>query len=243
MVRKLWLVMCLIVLILTACQNTDKNDEDNLTVAVSSGLYHPMEQLINEFTQKTDIDVSVTYGATETLAVQLKRGAPYDAFLAADYQVMERLADDAVDMPEEPTFAFGRLAFVYQSNFDFEQFQSIVMANPETAPFGRAANEVLQHKSWWDEEQYSIIYGANMRATIYQMKTGDIDAGLISLSFMNDLNLPYEVIETSQHEPIKHVMGRVIDSEVPEATIQKWFEFLKSNQAKEILQENGFDVP
>jgi molybdate transport system substrate-binding protein len=190
------LVGCFIVL-LTACESevADKPDSQNFRIAVASNFFPAMTALKPELEQTCGIDVSLISGASSVLYQQIVMSAPFDLFLSADESLPELLSQSNTQTPYHIPFQYaqGELVF-YAPNHVFksaditqiQSFSRIVKANGKTAPYGRAAAQVLSSMAYNGQ-----LITANNVAQSFQF----IDSGAVVAGFVAKSLLPVEVTE------------------------------------------------
>lgn len=170
----------------------------HLTVAAAADLRYALEALIAAFKPvEPDIDVAVSYGSSGVLYGQLVNRAPFDVFLSADLQYPHRLVEQGLAASDgEFTYAVGHLAVWIPSrthpSIDVDRdglavlsdpaIAHIAIANPEFAPYGRAAVAALRHDGLFERVQSKLVYAENVSQALQFVQTGAADIGLLSLS-------------------------------------------------------------
>jgi molybdate transport system substrate-binding protein len=142
----------------------------SLTVAVAANAAPALEDIAKKYQQKTGVAVVVSSGATGLLARQIREGAPFDLFVSADMVTVQKLAEqNLLTSNSVQAYARGRLVFWQQPRgrapiHDIADLASttasrirIAIANPETAPYGQAAKEALEHLHAWQQLKDRII--------------------------------------------------------------------------------------
>jgi molybdate transport system substrate-binding protein len=123
-------------------------------VAVAANAQFVLKKLAADFQRRTGIPVEVISGASGKLAVQIKNGAPYDLFLSADMDFPQNLYTEGFTLNQPLVYAMGSLIVCTSSEMDLKNWQSrisgkvfekVAIANPKTAPYGRAAAEALNY--------------------------------------------------------------------------------------------------
>lgn len=225
---------------------------DGIRVAVASNFSDTMKRLVKQFELKTGHHVVVVVGSTGKHYAQIKHGAPYDVFFAADANRPKRLEKEGVAIPSTRfTYAIGKLALwsprqgvvdntlsVFKSN----DFRYLAIANPKLAPYGAAAKEVLQTKQWWPSLQKKIVRGENIGQTYQFVKSGNAELGFVAYSQVKkevDNNegsvwMPPQ----SLYAPIEQQAVLLKENEVTKAFIS----FVNSDESKLIIQHDGYGV-
>lgn len=173
-----------------------------MRVAAAADLNTALGALVTRFRASHDVDVSVSYGSSGTFYTQLLSRAPFDLFLSADIEYPRQLAARGLTIPDgEFTYAVGRLVLWVRasSTADLERagLQSLVesrvahvaIANPEHAPYGRAAVAALQAAGIADRVRPKLVYGENVAQALQFVQSGAAEAGLVALSLALAPNL------------------------------------------------------
>lgn len=229
------------------------------TIAVAASLRYAVEDIAAKFREETGQEVRVTYGATGSLVHQIEAGAPFELFLAADDASVKRLAQNGRTEGAPSVFARGRISLVafkgspVSVDGELEGLKSALakgavrkfaIANPEVAPYGRAAREALQHQELWDEITPRLVLGENVGQAAQFASSGAVQAGIIanSLAIADQLapKINAALIPQSFHQPIDHGMA-LIKGAGPVA--HAFAAFVRGEQARAILERNGFSVP
>ena len=226
---------------------------EEIKVAVASSFKRPVQVIALGFERRTGHTVTIVSGATGKLYSQIKNGAPFDAFLAADTDRPQRLAREGLVAAGEPfTYAMGRLVlwssrdgFVDDGGVVLTQgeFDRLAVANPNTAPYGRAAREVLDAMGMWETVQASIVTGQNVGQTYQFIKTGNADLGFVAYSqvLRRGSAVPgsYWQVPPAFHEPIAQQAVLLSDSEAA----RSFLGFLRTETVRQVIREYGFEVP
>lgn len=185
------------------------NNDRPLRIAVASNFTPILKELLLEFHQQTSINTQIISGATGALFLQIKHGAPFDIFISAD-SVRPKLLEqqNLILTNSRKTYAIGQLALlsmnkkVQLSNLASTP-KRFAIANPDTAPYGKAAKQVLQHLGLWQQYQNSLITGININQTFAQVRSQAVNSGLVANSQLVINKLDGVIIPSSYHQPIK----------------------------------------
>ncbi|MDV6249955.1 molybdate ABC transporter substrate-binding protein [Vibrio sp. EA2] len=222
---------------------------ETLTVAVANNFYGPMKSLVSDYKQQQGDDVEISTGSTGQLYAQIINGAPFDLFFAADQHrpqllVEQQLADDVF------TYAQGVLvAWTPSENLDVKSelfsgdFQYLAIADPKLAPYGLAAQQVLEKHQQWQSVKNKLVIGKGLNATYQFVFTGNAQIGLLAKSQVYQQGkfqsgsvwqVPY-----SDYEPIKQdVVTLKLGKDKASAT--QFITYLKSDRAKDIIRSYGY---
>src|SRR6185503_5824845 len=160
---------------------------DEVRVAVATNFTATMRALVAEFETRTHHTVLLSFGSTGNQYAQIRNGAPFDAFFAADAQRPELLERDGVAVAGSRfLYAVGRLA-LWSKRADYVDsdgrvlasgdYRHLAIANPELAPYGAAAREVLQARGLWDNLQGRVVQGQDVGQAYSFVATGSAELG------------------------------------------------------------------
>ena len=165
-------------------------------VAAAADLKFALDEMVAAFERDhPDIHVSVTYGASGTFFAQLSNRAPFDVFFSADVEYPRKLIEQGLaDKDSEFTYAVGHLVVWVRedSPLDVEKLgvkvlldpavRKIAIANPQHAPYGRAAEAALKSLGVYDQVKDRLVLGENVAQAAQFAETGSADAGVFALS-------------------------------------------------------------
>lgn len=219
-------------------------------VAVASNFIKPMQQLKAQFEQQTSIKVLVSYSASGKFFAQIVNGAPYDVFLSADQsKPQELIKREKASAHRRFTYARGNLVLWSSTPLlvnnspkilETNAFRKVALANPKFAPYGQAAVDVLTNLSLLEQTQPKWVMGESISQTYQFVATGNADIGFISLSQKPDYG-SYWLIPSELYKPIKQDAVLLSSAENNSAAVA-FYEFLKSNEAKNIIQSHHYTV-
>ena len=138
---------------------------DILRVAVAANFRPLAEELADAFSRETGHQVTVSFGSTGVLYNQISHGAPFDVFMSADSERPQMLAEQGRTVGEPKTYAYGRLAYWQPGSKDITYRDMlgwtgrVAIANPDTAPYGLAAQQVMEYFSDWHP---GVVQGASI---------------------------------------------------------------------------------
>jgi len=236
-----------------------QNDEQSLNVAVAANFLEPMTVLSQRFEAQTGVKAIVSFGSTGTLFAQIQNGAPFDVFFAADVERPLRLEQEGKTVLDSRfTYAIGRLAlWSSQSGYVDDQgevlksdtFRHLAIANPNTAPYGRAAQQVLERLGLWDALQEKIVRGENVTQTFQFVQTGNAKLGFAAWSSLkrpgvalDEIPGSYWLVPQELYAPIEQ--QAVLLSSSPNQTLGRQFvDFVRSEDARQLIEAFGYDPP
>jgi molybdate transport system substrate-binding protein len=219
--------------------------QSTLTVAAASDLTD-VEPLLQQAFEKTNaVRIRWVTGASAVLTQQIENGAPYDVFLSANAQFVERLASARkIEANSVRPYATGRVGVLWRDGkphalkdlaADWVRF--VALPNPKLAPYGVAAQQAIEHLGIWKAVQPRVVYGENVRQALELFESGNADAVLTSDSLLQ--GKPAAVIPADWHNPIIQI-GGVLATSSQKRTAEEFLKFLNSSAAREIFSKFGF---
>lgn len=203
-------------------------------------------------------DLIVSTGSSGNYYAQIRRGAPFDVFLAADmFYPQELIAAGAADAASLTPYALGRIVlWTLRDDLDLDagpaallrdpRVRRLAIAQPQHAPYGRAARETLIHAGVWDDAQPKLIFGENISQAAQFVQTRHADLGLVALSLVLAPQLRdqgrHRIIPAEWHEPL--LQAAVLTRRgVANPLARAYLDFLRSPAAREIFEAYGFTLP
>jgi molybdate transport system substrate-binding protein len=232
----------------------------SVSVAAAANLVFAIDALHAAFKRAApDVAVTVAIGASGSLFAQVRNGAPFDVFLSADTEYPGQLvAAGAGDATTLRTFASGRLVvWTRRPHLRLDDLaalardpgvKKIAIAQPKTAPYGRAAQAALETLGVWGVAQPKIVLGESTSQTAQFAATGNADVGLVAMSIVLSPRLArqgrwHEVpLELYQSVPLDHAVVLTTRGAANPAA-RRYLDFLGSAEAREVLRTFGYGVP
>jgi len=212
-------------------------------VAVATNFAKVAEMLAVEFETKTGMQITIASGATGQLFAQVINGAPYDVFLAADQARPEKLEAAGLSF-ERLTYARGFISLwnpagaASEEVLRAQEYSHLAIANPALAPYGRAAQEVLQALGLWEKLQGKIVMGQNVGQAYALVASGNAGLGFVDASRMMELG-GHWLVPPNLYSPILQDAVLLRDAPVARA----FMGFLASETAGEIITGAGYQIP
>lgn len=210
-------------------------------VAVASNFLKPAEVLAAAFEAESGHQIDLASGSTGQHFAQIVHGAPYDAFLAADQErparlIEKGLASDAI------TYAVGRLAFVHPLGTELgaEPLRFLAIANPDLAPYGLAARQVLASLGLPAGLIGGEVQGQNVGQAYGMVASGNASGGLVAWSLAMDGDVPFTLISAELHEPIRQD-AVLLSRGARNVAAQEFLSYLASDTAQEMIVTFGYD--
>ena len=228
-----------------------------LTVAAASDLQSALPGLTAQFEKETGQQVRLIFGSSGNFFTQAENGAPFDVFLSADIDYPRRL--DVAGLVERGSlyeYATGHIVLWtrHDSGIDVRRgltvltdarVRRVALANPQLAPYGRAAVAALRHEQLYERVEGKFVLGENISQAAQFAQSGSADVGLLALSLARSPALQssgtYFEIPESWHPPIAQA-AVVLASSRQKALARQFIDYLKRPASVRILQSYGFAV-
>ena len=217
---------------------------DSVFVAAAANMSYALDAIKAAFEKRyPNIEVKSTIASSGKLALQITRGAPYDIFLSANMEYPAKLYKQGFTITRPLVYAKGKLVFFskYGGLEDIAKLSTIAIANPKTAPYGKAALEVLQ-KLHIPNVGKKLLYGESVAQTtayaLHGAQGAFIAASAMHSEKMRNLAKFAHPVDPKLYTPIEQGVVLLKSSEAARA----FFVFLFSKDAAKILQEYGYIV-
>lgn len=223
-------------------------------VAAAADLTFAFEELGRLFEEETGHRVTFSFGSTGLLAQQLRFGAPFDLFAAANVSFVDQVVGTGVcDEATVAPYARGRVAVWSRAGgvapptsldaLRDPRFARIAIANPEHAPYGQAAKQALETAGVWTEIESRLVYGENVRQALQFAETGNVEAALVALSLViQDDENPWMLIADELHDPIDQALVVCTEGD-QRAGGEAFARFVNEPAGRVVMQSYGFLLP
>jgi molybdate transport system substrate-binding protein len=248
-------VLILAILFTTACRHSESPSTANhqLTVAAASDLIPAFEEIGREFQSATGTRVVFDFGSTGLLTRQIENGAPMDLFAAANVDYINELELKGLIVDgTKAIYARGRIVIwtATNSKLQFETLKDltnpevhrIAIANPDHAPYGRAARQALENSGIWENVKPKLVYGENIRQTLQFAQTGNVEVAIVALSLAQQSDGHWTLIPDTLHRPLDQALA-VIKGTQNEKQAREFAAFVTGTQGRGVLQKYGFTFP
>lgn len=230
-----------------------------ITVAAAADLSAALPEIVAKYKNQTGHDVALTFGSSGNLTTQIRNGAPFDVFFSADEEYPKQLiAEGLADPNDLYRYAVGRLVLWVpnDSPLDLEKLgmralldttiKKIAIANPQHAPYGRAAEAALRHDGIYDQIAAELVLGENVSQAAQFVESGNAQAGLIALSHALAPAMKskgrYWLVPLGSYPTLNQAAVVLSHSKRQEAA-RKFLEFVHSPEATSLLASYGFSFP
>ncbi len=227
----------------------------SVKVAVAANVNYAMADLKKEFERlHPATHLQITLGSSGKLTAQILHGAPYDIFLSADMAYPEAIYQKHLSSLKPVVYARGTLVCFSVKKRDFskglallqtQKIKKIAIANPKTAPYGKATKEALQNAKLYETLQKKFVYGESIAQTVsYTLNAADIGFIAKSSLFSKQLSAYKKEehwidVENSLYSPINQGMVLLKRGEAS-GEVKLFYDFMLSEAAKKILQRYGY---
>lgn len=231
---------------------------DRIQIAAASNFVATLAAIADNYERRSGHEVVLVPGSTGKHYAQIRNGAPFDAFFAADVRRPELLEQAGVAIAGSRfTYALGRLVLwspvpelVDPSGRVLERgsFRHLAIANPRLAPYGEAARRALRSLGLWEALEDRLVYGENIGQTFHFVNSGNAELGLVAFSqvMRSGDDAPSDPVKggfwelpRSLHGPIEQQAVSLTDSEPTRAFLA----YVRSDEALAIIRDSGYDAP
>jgi molybdate transport system substrate-binding protein len=226
---------------------------EEIRVAVASNFTAAITSITKRFEENTGHKVTLIFGSTGKHYAQIKNGAPFDAFFAADPRRPKRLERQGIALPGSRfTYALGKVV-LWSPKADYVdpeasilgrgKFHHLAIANPKLAPYGEAAQEILEARGLWRLLSTRLVRGENIGQAFQFVKSGNAELGFVAYSQVKSANHPIEgsfwKVPQSLYTPIEQQAVLLKDKNAARAFL--WF--VRSEEMLKTIRDYGYDTP
>ena len=246
--------LSIVLFLVAATSATSQVQAADVNVAVAANFTAPMQKIAQMFEQETGHKAVLSFGATGNFYAQIKNGATFQVFLAADDTTPAKVAkEDLGDGTSEFTYAVGKLVlwskkpgFVDAKGDVLKgKFDKLAIANPKLAPYGLAAQETMEKMGLWAGLQDRIVMGESISQTLQFADTGNADMAFIALSQTIKDGKPVEgsqwVVPAALYTPIRQD-AILLAAPQDKAAAEAFLKYLKSPKAIAVIRSFGYDL-
>jgi molybdate transport system substrate-binding protein len=228
-------------------------------IAAAANLNIALPDIANQFERTQGARVELVFGSSGTLTRQIRDGAPFEMFLAADEEFPNQLTAAGLTRDAGVVYAVGRLVIFAPKGSSLtvdEHLEGLgrlvkaggggrfAIANPDVAPYGRAAEVVLRKRGLWDALRPNLVLGDSIAQAAQFASTGNAVGGLIAYSLVLSPGFAdrgtYAVIPAADHPPLRQRMV-LLKRAGPVAA--QFYAYLRGETARAMLRKHGFAVP
>jgi molybdate transport system substrate-binding protein len=228
---------------------------ETLTVAAASDLQFALKEISARYEQETGTHVQITFGSSGNFLAQIQNGAPFDLFFSADVDYPKKLtAAGLADAATLYEYATGKLILWTRTDSGLDlkagirlvldpRVRKIAIANPDHAPYGRAAVAALQHENLYEKVRDKLVLGENISQAAQFADSGNADVGIIALSLalapaMKERG-KYVELPADSYPPLRQACV-VLKSSPHQAAARAFLVFLRKPETIDLLKSYGF---
>jgi molybdate transport system substrate-binding protein len=229
------------------------------TIAAAANLNFALDEIKEQFTRERGTPVEVVFGASGTLTRQIQDGAPFELFLAADEEFPKQLTAAGLTRDAGVVYAVGRLVVFapagspLMADARLEGLARLVktgkagrfaIANPDVAPYGKAAEAVLRKRGLWEAIRPQLVLGDSIAQAAQFATTGNAIGGLVAYSLVLGPGFAdrgkYAVIPETDHPPLRQ---RMVLLKRAGTTAVEFYRYLQGDEARGMFRKHGYGVP
>lgn len=244
-----WFFLLLPLLVFSSC---GPKKSPKLVIATAANMQFAMTELVDEFSRSAEIPCELVIGSSGKLTAQVRAGAPFDVFVSADRRYPELLYQSGLSTAPPKIYAHGQLVLWAAAATTLPQLedlksdaiQHIAVANPKTAPYGLAAEQVLRQHDLYEAVAAKLVFGESIAQTNQFIISGAAEIGFTALSVVRSEAMQnqgkWTLIPPENHPPIEQGVVVLKQGKAPLSEAEKFAAFLLSDAAKNILDKFGY---
>jgi molybdate transport system substrate-binding protein len=228
-------------------------------VAAAANLNFALTEIADQFARDRGTRVDLVFGASGTLTRQIQDGAPFELFLSADEEFPNRLSASGLTRDAGVVYATGRLVVFAPKGSPLSVDEHLdglgrllraggvtrfAIANPDVAPYGKAAEAVLRKRGLWDAIRAHLVLGDTIAQAAQFATTGNAVGGLVAYSVVLGPGFSergtHALLPEADHPPLRQ---RMVLLQNASATAVAFYEYLQSDAARAVLRKHGYGVP
>jgi len=233
--------------------------QDVPVVAAAADLKFALEEIAQAFTQTTGKSVKLAFGSSGNFRRQIAEGAPFQMYMSADEAFVFAVAREGHTLDEGTLYAVGRIVIFVPNGSPLKpdpalrdlaagiadgRVKKFAIANPEHAPYGRAAQQALTRAGLWDKIGNRLVLGENVSQAAQFATSGSAQGGIIALSLARGPSVSklgqYALLPAESHDPLRQ---RMVLLKGAGDTAKAFYQFVQQPQARAIFSHYGFLLP
>lgn len=233
--------------------------QDAPIIAAAADLKFALEEVASRFKAETQQEIRLNFGSSGNFARQLQQGAPFEMFMSADEGFVFQLADAGKTIDRGALYAEGRIVLFVpkgsslKADSQFSDLRAAIadgrtrkfaIANPEHAPYGRAAEQSLRGQGLWDAILPKLVLGENVSQAAQFATSGSSQGGIIAYSLALAPEVAalgsYALIPAEWHAPLRQ---RMVLMQRASAATTDFYRYVQTPAARIIFRKFGFILP
>jgi molybdate transport system substrate-binding protein len=253
-------LLCFFALVAFALGSTSLvRAQDTTSVAAAADLKFALDEIVANFKRESGKTVVPAYGSSGNFKTQIIQGAPFQMFMSADEGFVFELADKGLTQDRGALYATGRVVLfaptgaTWKPDAEFADFKAALadgriikfaIANPEHAPYGRAAEQSLRASGLWDSVSPKLVLGENVSQAAQFATSGSTQGGIFALSLALSPKIgtlgTYALIPAENHIPLRQ---RMVLLKNADETAKAFYAYLQAPAARTVFKQFGFILP
>lgn len=245
-------ILCFISVFTNSCKQDNK--EKPIVIATAANMQEAMQLLTKDFTKKTGIQCQLVVSSSGKLTAQIKAGAPYNILVSANMKYPEEIYASGIAKTAPKIYAYGRLV-LWSANSKInpslsilkkDTIQHIAIANPKTAPYGVATEDVLLHHNLNESLKHKLVIGESISQTNQFINSQAAEIGFTSLSTVKSEKLKNKghwiALDPVTYTPI--AQGIIVinqDTEINKKA-KEFYSYISSKEAQLSLTKFGYSI-
>lgn len=228
--------------------------KEPLRIAAAADLARAFEDVGRVYETRTGEKLTFTFGSTGLLAKQIREGAPFDVFAAANVSFADDVVKSGACLADTKTlYARGRIVVWAKegeaptlASLGDKRFVKVAIANPEHAPYGKAAKQALEKAGAWTTVSEKLVYGENVQQALQFVQSGNAEAGIVALSLAITAGGRYLEVDETLHAPLDQALVVCKGDGAKGANVERgrsFANFVGSKDGRAIMKRYGFLLP
>lgn len=224
-------------------------------IFAAADLRFVMDETVKLYKEKTPgADIELIYGSSGNAYAQILNGASYDLYFSADIQYPQKLKEAGLTLSDPSIYAIGRLV-LWSASLDVSKGLSVLtekadvkiaIANPQHAPYGQRAVEVLKYNNLFTNLEKQLVFGENIAQAAQYCITGSADVGILALSIALSPSMvakgKYFLISEKLHTPLQQAYVILKNAEGNKSAFA-FAHFIDTQPVRKIFEKYGFTIP
>jgi len=229
-----------------------------IRVAAASDLKFALTDVAASYEKQSGVKLSLTFGSSGNFFAQIQNGAPFDIFFSADSDYPRKLSEAGLVLPNSvDSYAVGKLVLWSPANSKLTpeksgwqslldpDVQKIAIANPDHAPYGRAALEALKNSGFYEKIKSKLVFGENISQAAQFVQSGNAEIGILAASLIHSPSFASDhvwKIPQDLYTPLLQSFV-VLESSTNKPAALAFLAYVKSPSAQTALEKYGFAKP
>lgn len=241
----------LFLFVLPACH---RDTTSKLTIAASANMQYVIKELAHSFFEITGVESETVVASSGKLTAMIQEGAPFDIFVSADMMYPEQLYENGFALEAPEIYAYGHLVLWSMKEGTIPKvdqlpnadIRHIALANPKTAPYGKAALEVLKHHNLYKTVEKKLVFGESISQTNQFILSGAAELGFTAKSVVVSPALKekgtWTALDPGTYRSIAQGVILLKNRDVHIESAKRFYDFLFSKEAQEKLLQYGYSL-